>query len=157
MFDINFDSYAAQCAPQVSVATLRAMATVESGMNPYAIGIVNGRLARQPKNISEAVSTVAELKKNNVRFSAGLIQIYSQNWSRLNINSETVFDVCSNMQAAQSILVDCFRRTAKSSNNDQLRLRSALSCYYSNNFVTGYQHGYVQRVVATALGYQQSR
>jgi hypothetical protein len=30
--------------------------------------------------------------------------------------------------------------------------RQALSCYYSGNFVTGFDHGYVARVVSAARG-----
>ena len=30
---------------------------VESSGNPYAIGVVGGRLQRQPKNLAEAVAT----------------------------------------------------------------------------------------------------
>ena len=40
----DFDQVAKQCAPNVAVATLRAMAQVESGFNPFAIGVVGGRL-----------------------------------------------------------------------------------------------------------------
>jgi type IV secretion system protein VirB1 len=149
--DINFDVLAASCAPYVAAGTLRAMATVESGMNPFAIGVVNGRLIRQPHNLTEAISTVTELEKQGVRYSAGLIQIYNKNWQRLNLDSQSVFDVCSNMRAAQTILVECYQRASKPRDGAQLALRRALSCYYSNNFVTGYQHGYVQRVVGVAL------
>jgi type IV secretion system protein VirB1 len=153
---MDFDVQAAQCAPYVAVSTLRAMATVESGMNPFAIGVVNGRLVRQPQTISEAISTVNALEKSGTKFSAGLIQIYNKNWSRLGLDAENVFDVCINMRAAQSILVDCYRRATVPADGPQLGLRRALSCYYSNNFVTGYHHGYVQRVVATALGHQRT-
>jgi type IV secretion system protein VirB1 len=155
--EINFDVHAATCAPYVHVATLRAMATVESGMNPYAIGVVNGRLVRQPQNLTEAISTAGELDKKGVRYSAGLIQIYRKNWQRLNLDENNVFDVCTNMRAAQTILLDCYRRASSARDGNQLALRRALSCYYSNNFATGYQQGYVQRVVQVALQGRSSR
>ncbi len=147
----NFDALARSCAPNVAPATLRAMVTVESSFNPHAIGVVNGRLARQPRNLPEAISTVMALKQQGTRFSAGLIQIYVKNWPAYQLDHESVFDPCANMRAAAGILSDCYKRASGRTDAPQVALRHALSCYYSNNFVTGYQHGYVQKVVAAAL------
>lgn len=44
----------ATCAPQVHPATARALLEVESSLNPYAIGVVGGRLERQPRTQGEA-------------------------------------------------------------------------------------------------------
>lgn len=148
---MDFDALAHRCAPNVASATLRAMATVESSLNPHAIGVVNGRLARQPRNLLEAISTVLTLQQQGTRFSAGLIQIYVKNWPAYQLDHESVFDPCANMRAAAGILTDCFKRASGRTQAPQMALRNALSCYYSNNFVTGFQHGYVQRVVAAAL------
>lgn len=147
---IDFDSVAIQCAPNVAPSTLRAIAYVESGFNPYAIGVVGSRLQRQPKNLPEAISTANALRDAKVRFSAGMIQIYVGNWSAYNLNSETAFDPCSNMRAAAGILTNCYARAKNKEADPQVALRQALSCYYSNNFVTGFQHGYVQKVVSAA-------
>ena len=101
---IDFDALAHSCAPNVAPATLRAMATVESSHNPHAIGVVNGRLARQPRNLPEAISTVMALQQQGTRFSAGLIQIYVKNWPAYQLDHESVFDPCANMRAAAGIL-----------------------------------------------------
>ena len=152
----DFDALAERCAPNVAPATLRAMATVESSLNPHAIGVVNGRLARQPRNLPEAISTAMALREQGTRFSAGLIQIYVKNWPAYNLDHESVFEPCANMRAAAGILTDCFKRAGVKSTDAQVALRNALSCYYSNNFVTGYQHGYVQKVVSVALNFSAS-
>ena len=151
---LDFDHMASQCAPAVAPSTLRALATVESSLNPYAIGVVGGRLVRQPRQLPEAVNTAKALQQQGTRFSAGLIQIYVGNWKAYNLNHETVFEPCANMRAAAGILGNCYRRAKDRNNDSQVALRNALSCYYSNNFVTGYQHGYVQKVVAAALNPQ---
>jgi type IV secretion system protein VirB1 len=150
---VNFDEIAAQCAPNVAPTTLRAMATVESSFNPHAIGIVRGRLQRQPQNLAEAISTVQSLQDNGIKFSAGLTQIYVKNWPAYNLNAETVFDPCANMRASAGILTNCFIRAKVKAPQAQIALRNALSCYYSNNFVTGYREGYVQKVVAAAMNF----
>jgi type IV secretion system protein VirB1 len=150
---IDFDTMAAHCAPNVAVRTLRAMALVESGFNRHAIGVVNGRLARQPRNLAEAISTSKSLEASGARFSAGLIQIYVKNWPAHNLDHQSVFDPCANMRAAAHILGSCYFRASTRGHDSQVALRNALSCYYSNNFVTGYHHGYVQKVVAAAMSF----
>lgn len=153
---IDFDTTAATCAPHVAPSTLRALATVESSFNPYAIGVVGGRLQRQPKTLLEGVSTVSALQEKGIKFSAGLIQIYVKNWSAYNLDHESVFDPCANMRAAQGILVNCFQRASVKDSDSQSALRKAISCYYSNNFVTGFNQGYVQKVVSAANDFRAS-
>lgn len=147
---IDFDVVAAQCAPHVAVATLRAIAEVESSFNPFAIGVVGGALERQPRNLLEAISTVRQLQALNIRFSAGITQIYVHNWPAYRLNLETVFDPCANLRAAQGILSGCYQRAALRAPLEQVALRQAISCYYSDNFVTGFRDGYVQKVVFAA-------
>lgn len=130
------------------------MAYVESGFNPNAIGIVKGRLQRQPQNLPEAISTVQSLKDSGVSFSAGLIQIYVKNWPAYNLDAQSVFEPCANMRASAGILTNCYIRAKAQSPQPQIALRHALSCYYSNNFVTGYREGYVQKVVAVAMNFE---
>ena len=48
---------------------------VESSGNPYAIGVVGGRLQRQPKNLAEAVATAKMLEQKGFNFSLGLAQV----------------------------------------------------------------------------------
>lgn len=151
---IDFDTVSAQCAPYVAVSTLRAMASVESSFNPYAMGVVDGLLVRQPRNLLEAISTAKNLQTKNVKFSAGLVQIYVKNWPAYNLDAQTVFEPCANLRAAQGILSDCYRRATIQSSHPQVALRKAISCYYSNNFVTGFNHGYVQKVVAAAARFE---
>ena len=154
MLAIDFEAVAQRCAPTVALSTLRAIATVESGLNPYAIGIVAGQLSRQPRSLLEGLATATSLQQSRTRFSAGIAQIYVGNWPALGLTPETVFEPCSNLRAAAAILGHCYQRarvagTAK--DTDQQSLRRAISCYYANNFTTGFSEGYVQKVVATAI------
>lgn len=48
---------------------------VESSYNPYAIGVVGGRLVRQPRTLDEAVSTARMLEQRGLNFSVGLAQV----------------------------------------------------------------------------------
>ena len=143
-----FLALAASCAPQIDIGTSSALVAVESGFNPYAIGVVGGALERQPTQLAEAVATARALQANGWNFSAGIGQINVRNFHRLGLTLEGAFNPCANLQAMQMILADCFDRARSRSASVQLALRKALSCYYSGNFTTGFEHGYVRRVAA---------
>ena len=52
---------------------------VESHGNPYAIGVVGGRLLRQPRNLDEAMATAHMLDAGNHDYSLGLAQVHRAN------------------------------------------------------------------------------
>jgi type IV secretion system protein VirB1 len=145
---LDFAVLAQECAPQVHVDTLRRIVHVESGFNPYAIGVVKGRLQRQPGSLDEAVVTARALQQGGYDFSVGLAQINRRNFERYGLTLESAFEPCANLRAGGGILAECFQR-ARISRDEQQAVRAATSCYYSGNFSTGYAHGYVQRVVAS--------
>jgi type IV secretion system protein VirB1 len=136
------------CAPAVHPQTAHALVQAESSFNPHAIGVVGGRLERQPKGRAEALATARQLLNDGWNFSVGLAQINRHNLARLGLTLETALEPCSNLQSMQSVLLDCFERASPSSGDPQHALRRAFSCYYSGNFRTGFDHGYVRRVVA---------
>ena len=142
-----FSALLASCAPQVHATTATALVAVESGRNPFAIGVVGGALTRQPANRSEGIATARALQAGGWSFSVGLGQINVGNFARLGLTIESAFDPCTNLDAMQSVLQDCFQRSHTTSRADATRLRNALSCYYSGNFTTGYRDGYVRKVV----------
>lgn len=148
---------ALSCAPMVDGRTTAALVSVESGRNPHAIGVVGGALQRQPRHRQEALATARDLQARGWDFSVGLAQINVRNVRRMGLRLEDAFEPCTNLRAMQTLLGDCYARSPASSATsardpalDQRRLRQALSCYYSGNFVTGFRHGYVHRVVAAA-------
>lgn len=144
--DMNtFAALAMACAPLVHTDTAHALVAVESSFNPHAIGVVGGVLDRQPRNLAEALATANHLQANGWNFSVGLAQINLRNFERLGLNATTAFDPCENLRAMQTVLAECFERSSLRA-LPQAALRQALSCYYSGNFVTGFRHGYVQRI-----------
>lgn len=153
---LPFEKLAAACGPSIHPTTLKAVITTESSWNPYAIGVVGGRLERQPHSLDEAVATARALERQGFNFSLGLGQVNRYNLARYGQTYETVFDPCRNLQASAAILQDCFVRAKKRLGEDQQALRAAFSCYYSGNFTRGFrpdqtgQPNYVQKVVANA-------
>ena len=147
-----FLALALACAPQVHADTARALVSVESAFNPWAIGVVGGALVRQPRHRAEALATAKALQAAGWNFSVGLGQINVGNFDRLGLTVESAFEPCANLAAMQVVLAECFDRASGSASKavDQVALRQALSCYYSGNVTTGFEHGYVRRVALQA-------
>ena len=149
----SFAALAMACAPLVHASTAHAIVALESGFNPHAIGVVGGVLEREPRSRAEALATASRLQAKGWNFSVGLGQINVGNFARLGLTLETAFEPCANLAAMQAVLAECFDRAsgkASRTTSDQAALRRALSCYYSGNFTTGFDHGYVRRVVSRA-------
>lgn len=151
---VRFNEVAQRCGNGVHPNTLQAIARVESGFNPYAIGVVRGSLKRQPRNLAEAVSTAKMLHAQGRNFSMGLMQVNKHNLAAYGLNYETVFDVCNNISAGAKILKSCFDRAG---GTGQQALQKAFSCYYSGNFRFGFkrdfkgQPPYVTKIIMSAL------
>lgn len=127
----------------VPTEVMHHVVRVESSFNPYAIGVVGGRLVRQPKNLSEALSTVRMLESRGYNFSLGLAQVNRYNLDKYGLNSyERAFESCANLIAGSQILAECYRRSGGD-------WGKSFSCYYSGNFTTGFRHGYVQKIYAS--------
>ncbi|MFM0433741.1 lytic transglycosylase domain-containing protein [Paraburkholderia aspalathi] len=154
MMPLDFIALAQQCTPQVSPVTMAAIVRTESGFNPYAIGVVYGRLVRQPASLNEAVATAHALSAAGWNFSVGLAQVNLENWYAYGLNEQSAFDPCRNLATGAAILQGCFESARRAQTdtvaNSQSALRASLSCYASGNFSSGYRTGYVQRVVNNA-------
>lgn len=127
----------------VPLEVMQHVVRVESSHNPFAIGVVGGNLVRQPKNIPEALATVRMLESRGFNFSLGIAQVNRYNLGKFGLDSyEKAFQVCPNLQAGSRILAECYGRSGHD-------WGKSFSCYYSGNFVTGYRHGYVQKIYAS--------
>lgn len=147
---LDFMLLAQQCAPQISPITMAALVRTESGFNPYSIGVVHGRLVRQPSSVVEAIATTRALEANGWNFSTGLAQVNRSNWFAYGLTEENAFEPCRNLAVGAAILQRCFASARLAEADTQTALRASLSCYASGDFSTGYRTGYVQRVMKNA-------
>lgn len=132
------------CAATVHPDTVKDVAWVESRMNPYAIGVVDGN-GLMPKTKEEALLKVKQLEEEGKSYSVGLMQIHKSNFSKYGVTAEKLFDACTNLTVFEKVITDCYVRGKT--------LPRALSCYYSGNFETGTKKektfsdsSYVQRI-----------
>jgi type IV secretion system protein VirB1 len=142
---------AAHCAPGVAPATLVAIAGVESGLDPYAIG-VNGPPARRPRpaTADEAAAQARALIARGRDVDLGLAQINARNLPRLGLSLEAAFDPCRNLAAAATVLKEGYARGRDRHGPGQAALRVALSLYNTGHAQRGFANGYVARVLAQA-------
>ncbi|MGN6738814.1 lytic transglycosylase domain-containing protein [Dyella sp.] len=127
----------------VPAGVMQHIVQVESGANPFAIGVVGGQLVRQPASLDEALATVQMLDAKGYDYSLGVAQVNRRNLGRYGLDTYAkAFDACANVAAGAQILAECYGRSGQD-------WGKAFSCYYSGNFVTGYRDGYVQKVYAS--------
>lgn len=127
----------------VPAEVMQHIVQVESGANPFAIGVVGGQLVRQPASLDEALATVQMLDAKGYDYSLGVAQVNRRNLGRYGLDTYAkAFDACANVAAGARILAECYGRSGQD-------WGKAFSCYYSGNFVTGYRDGYVQKVYAS--------
>jgi len=153
---MDFFALAQECSPSVHPQTMAAVMKVESTFNPYAIGIVGGKLVRQPANKAEAIATAKALELAGYNFSLGIGQVNRYNLPKYGLDYDKAFEPCANLRVGSQILKECFDRAKSRFSNEQHALQASFSCYYSGNFTTGFnpdfkgQPSYVQKVLNNA-------
>lgn len=141
-----------QCAPTVAPSTMQRIIKVESGFMPYAIGYhitkegKTYRLTAQPRNQAEATHWARWFLQQGYRFDAGLAQINSNNFTRLGLNANNMFDACTNIRAGGKIFTEFYQRAVRQYGSNQQAVKAAISAYQTGSFTRGYLTGYVQRV-----------
>lgn len=140
-----------ECLRHSNMPIMQAIVKTESAFNPFAIGVVNGRLERQPINKEEAIATALSLNEKGFNYSMGLAQVNQSNLAKYGLNHATVFDPCTNIKTGSLIFNECNARAVKRFGDNQSAINAALSCYYSGNFTRGQQKegmqpSYVEKV-----------
>jgi type IV secretion system protein VirB1 len=123
-----FLALALACAPQVHADTARALVSVESAFNPWAIGVVGGALVRQPRHRAEALATAKALRDAGWNFSVGLGQINVGNFERLGLTLESAFEPCANLTAMQAVLPSASTARADRPRRRSIRSRCGRPC-----------------------------
>ncbi|WP_062236782.1 lytic transglycosylase domain-containing protein [Aureimonas sp. N4] len=139
---------ASKCSPTVAPETMAAIIRVESGFNPYAIGINAGTpLDRQPSSADEAVAQAVVLLKAGANIDLGLGQINSSNLEWLGLTVADAFDACRNVAAAARVIESGFRSARPKAAGDKDALHMALSAYNTGSHERGFRNGYVRKVL----------
>ncbi len=137
-----------QCAPTIHPQTITAVIDTESDLNPLAINVNGLPKSEQPtpKTPEEAVRIATELLSQGHNIDMGLGQINSENVPRLGLTIKEIFDPCTNLQAAETILRGNYISALQRHEPGSPALNAALSAYNTGDEQKGMKNGYVQRV-----------
>jgi type IV secretion system protein VirB1 len=123
----------------VAPTTMKAIVLEESRGHPYVIHDGRAHRAIFPATREEAIATARQLLAEGVCIDAGLAQINSQNWGRLGLTAETVFDPCTNLRAGERVILDGYTMAP-------FTVDAAISRYNTGDDTRGIRNGYVGRV-----------
>lgn len=151
----ELDSYLQQCSPKVAPVTMRAIIKAESGRNPLALNLNKGkRLRYQAKSMKQAIAWANYLEAHNYNFDIGISQVNIKNAHKYGYRAYQLLDICTNLKVASEILAQNYSQAKMVSTNQQDALRKAISAYNTGNFRSGFNNGYVAKVVSHAAGSQ---
>jgi type IV secretion system protein VirB1 len=110
-----FLDLAQRCAPQVQVEVLAAVASVESGLNPYAVRINSDHpLKAQPTTKAEAIEVAAALVSAGKDVDLGLGGVNVSDLRRLGLSIAEAFDSCRSLNATGHLLNGYYRAAMRS-------------------------------------------
>lgn len=141
-----------QCSPNVAPSTMMALLKTESSYNPLAININNKktRLLYQAKNYDQATMWVNYLENHGYNFDVGIGQINIKNIKKFGYHARDLLDPCLNIKIAAYILHKNYKDASRKSVSDSEALYKAISAYNTGNFRSGFNNGYVKRVIYNA-------
>jgi type IV secretion system protein VirB1 len=138
-----------KCASEVAPVTMAAIVQTESSGWPWTInvnGLPDGAMRFSTKQA--AVMAAVRYIRMGYKVDMGLAQVDSENLSWLGLSVTNVFNPCSNLKAAQRILVAAYRQAGA---NGTQSLGGAFQVYNSGN-TSG--DGHYARVVYHQAGVQ---
>jgi type IV secretion system protein VirB1 len=130
---------------------LLSVAHVESGFDPYVVGVNGARHRVMHLATAAEASHVADtLVRSGADVDLGLGQINSRNLRSLQLGITEAFDPCRNLAASGHLLAESYRRALAREGDAQAALGTALSLYNTGDPDRGFRNGYVARVVSSA-------
>lgn len=141
----DFAAIAESCGPSVDKSTLASVAATESGFEPLVVHDNTTGATATMDSPEQGAAAVEHLIAARHSVDVGLMQINSQNFAALDLDTTTAFDPCASIAAAAKLLSQAYAGGA-THEAQQASLRGALSTYNTGNSDSGLRNGYVRRV-----------
>ncbi|MBU2861013.1 lytic transglycosylase domain-containing protein, partial [Acidithiobacillus ferrooxidans] len=119
-----------ECAPEVAPVTMAAIVQTESGGWPWTIHDNTTGQSLRFKSQTQAVAMARILISQGHKLDMGLAQIDSENLGWLGLAARQVFNPCTNLKAAQRILLGAYRQAGAAG---AVSLKGAFEAYNSGN------------------------
>jgi len=157
----SFIAIVQECAKGVPAEIMAAIASVESGFNPYAIrmnssGRGSAGLSRQPTTKQEAVAKAKALSLAGHDLDLGLMGLPAASFGAYGITVEQAFDACTSLRVASTRL-KMLTKAAEMRGLPRAKAdQDALAAYFGNGDAElGREAGYpahIMRVRSTLAG-----
>ena len=159
--DPSFIAIVQECAKGVPAEIMAAVASVESGFNPYAIRMNSSArgsagLSRQPTTKQEAVAKANALSLAGHDLDLGLMGLPAASFAAYGITIEQAFDACTSLRVASTRL-KMLTKAAEMRGLPRAKAdQDALAAYFGNGDaelgrVAGYP-AHIMRVRSTLAG-----
>ncbi len=146
--------YLNQCsAVNAHPSVMAAITKTESNNNPWAININNKQgkrvhLAYQPKSLVQAQAWIKYLDEHHYNFDVGIAQVNIKNVHKYGYTTDQALDICTNLKLASLILKQNYNQALRVAKYDQQNaVKLAISAYNTGNYHSGFENGYVKKVV----------
>lgn len=141
---VAITALAQQCAPEVATEAVVPLVMTESSGNDLSININKGPRVRV-RSVAQGVALVRRYIAAGYTVDVGLAQLNSANFARLGVTVEQVFDPCTNLQLASSMLQEAYRLASRHYNGLDA-ISATYSLYNTGTLTRGFRNGYVDRV-----------
>ena len=139
-----------QCASEVATEAVVPLVVTESGGDDLAINVNRGPRVRAG-SIAEGAALVRRFMAQGYTVDVGLAQINSANFARLGVSIEQVFDPCTNLRLASSLLQEGYGLASRHYSGLDA-ISATYSLYNTGTLTRGFHNGYVGRVWSAASG-----
>jgi type IV secretion system protein VirB1 len=141
-------SLAQRCAPEVATEALVPLVVTESGGNALAININKGPRVRA-SSAAHGAALVRRYVTAGYSVDVGLAQINSANFAQLSVTAEQLFEPCTNLRLASTMLQQGYELASRHySGRDAIS--ATYSLYNTGTLTRGFRNGYVARVWSAA-------
>ncbi len=141
---------AQQCAAEVATEAVVPLVVTESGGDDLAINVNRGPRVRA-RSVAEGAALVRRYMAKGYTVDVGLAQINSANFARLGVTVEQVFDPCTNLGLASSMLREGYALASRHYTGLDA-ISATYSLYNTGTLTRGFHNGYVGRVWSAATG-----
>ncbi|RSV14912.1 type VI secretion protein [Sphingomonas sp. ABOLF] len=140
------------CAPEIATEAVVPLVVTESGGDSLRININRGPRVRAG-SLAEGATIVRRFMAAGYTVDVGLAQINSANFSRLGVTVEQVFEPCTNLRLASTVLQQGYGLASRFYTGLDA-ISATYSLYNTGRLTRGLRNGYVGRVwsAATAMG-----
>ncbi len=141
---------AQQCASEVATEAVVPLVMTESGGDDLSINVNRGPRVRA-RSVAEGAALVRRYMALGYTVDVGLAQINSSNFARLGVSVEQVFDPCTNLRLASTILQQGYDLASRHYTGMDA-ISATYSLYNTGTLMRGFRNGYVGRVWSAATG-----